>query len=102
VNVATPSSDHAAMAIAALDAGKNVVLEKPIAISYVEAEAVQQAASRAAGKLFVRHNRRFFGDFVQVKEVIDSGSWRSVFDPGPSLKYDFRNDWQTLKACGAG
>ncbi|MGO8735985.1 MAG: Gfo/Idh/MocA family protein [Terriglobia bacterium] len=74
-----------------------------VAISYVEAEAVQQAASRSAGKLFVRHNRRFFGDFVQVKEIIDSGILGEVFlIRVRGLKYDLRNDWQTLKKCGGG
>ena len=103
VNIATPSSDHAAMAIAALDAGKNVVLEKPIAVSYVEAQAVQQAANRSAGKLFIRHNRRFFGDFVHVKEIMDSGILGEVFlIRVRCLKYDLRNDWQTLKRCGGG
>jgi predicted dehydrogenase len=103
VDVATPSVDHAAMAIAALDAGKHVFLEKPIGVSYSEAEALKAAAKRAPGKLLVRHNRRFFSDFVQVKGIIDSGVLGEVFLVRVRcLKFDLRDDWQTLKERGGG
>lgn len=103
VDITTPSADHAPMAIAALDVGKHVFLEKPIGVSYVEAEALQAAAKRSQGKLLVRHNRRFFSDFVQVKEIIDSGVLGEVFlIRVRCLKYDLRDDWQTLKERGGG
>lgn len=103
VNIVTPSVDHATMAIAALDAGKHVFLEKPISVSYVEGVALQAAAKQSLGKLLVRHNRRFFSDFVQVKEIIDSGLLGEVFlIRVRCLKYDLRDDWQTLKERGGG
>jgi scyllo-inositol 2-dehydrogenase (NADP+) len=103
VDITTPSIDHAAMAIAALQAGKHVFLEKPIAVSLAEAEKLQSAARSAKGKLLVRHNRRFFADFTQMKEIIDSGRLGEVFLVRiRSLKYDLRDDWQTLKSHGGG
>jgi len=103
VNVATRSVDHASMAIAALEAGKHVFLEKPISVSYAEAQELQAAAKRSKGKLLIRHNRRFASDFVQVKEIIDSGLLGEVFLIRVRfVKYDLRDDWQTLQECGGG
>jgi predicted dehydrogenase len=103
VDITTPSVDHAPMAIAALDAGKHVFLEKPITVSYLEAEELEAAAKRSPGKLLIRHNRRFFSDFAQVKEIIDSGLLGEVFlIRVRCLTYDLRDDWQTLKDCGGG
>jgi predicted dehydrogenase len=50
VDICTPGDTHAEIAIAALDAGKHVLCEKPLANSVAEAEAMAQAASRAAGR----------------------------------------------------
>lgn len=103
VDITTPSVDHTPMAIAALEAGKHVFLEKPIGVSYQEALALQAAAQKSRGKLLVRHNRRFAGDFRQVKDIIDSGRLGEVFlIRARALKFDVRDDWQTLKARGGG
>ena len=50
VDVCTPGSSHAEIAIAALDAGKHVLCEKPLANTEAEAAAMVEAAERAAGK----------------------------------------------------
>lgn len=103
VDITTPSVDHTPMAIAALEAGKHVFLEKPVSVNYAEAQSLQAVAERSAGKLLVRHNRRFFGDFVQVKQMIDSGRLGKVFQINLRFsRFDLRNDWQTMKAWGGG
>ena len=73
VDVATRSVDHAAHAIAALKAGKDVFLEKPIAVSRAEARKIERAAKRSEGNVYCRHNRRFEPTFVHVREIMDSG-----------------------------
>src|SRR5262245_12077779 len=50
VDVCTPGSSHAEIAIAALDAGKHVLCEKPLANTAEEAVAMVEAADRAAAK----------------------------------------------------
>ncbi|MDH2427738.1 Gfo/Idh/MocA family oxidoreductase [Sphaerisporangium sp. TRM90804] len=50
VDICTPGDSHAEIAIAALDAGKHVLCEKPLANTVAEAEAMAKAAERAAGR----------------------------------------------------
>lgn len=73
VSVATPPSTHADLTIAALEAGVNVLVEKPMAPSVEECEAMI-AAQRKSGKILssVAQNR-FRDDMVTLKSVLDSG-----------------------------
>ena len=58
VDIGTPNNAHAEMAIAALEAGKNVACEKPLAGSLAEAKQMRDAARKARGKTFVWYNYR--------------------------------------------
>jgi predicted dehydrogenase len=58
VDVATPNDVHAEQAIAALEAGKHVACEKPLAGTLAQAEAMAAAAAGAAGRTFVWYNYR--------------------------------------------
>ena len=73
VVVATPNSMHMKHAIAALQAGKHVVVEKPMAISVAEADAMLAAAERAGRLLVPFHNRHWDTDYQIVREIARKG-----------------------------
>ena len=73
VLVCTPDNLHAEHAVAALEAGKHVFLEKPMAISIEECDAIIAAAERSGSKLYVGHNMRFFPVMQKMRELIDAG-----------------------------
>ena len=73
VIVASPNHLHARQAIAALDAGKHVLVEKPMAISEGDCRQVLAAAERSGCVLAVGHEMRVFKLFARVKEVLDAG-----------------------------
>lgn len=104
VDIATRSCDHFKHAKIALDAGKIVMLEKPMCTSYEEAKFLMDLADKdGKRRLFIRHNRRFEPKFMQVNRIIESGILGDVF----MIKlarggYQRRNDWQTLSQYGGG
>ncbi|MBQ6925516.1 MAG: Gfo/Idh/MocA family oxidoreductase [Kiritimatiellae bacterium] len=65
---------HEEMAVAALEAGKAVYLEKPMALSIEGCDRILEAAVRNKGRLFVGHNMRYVDSILKMKEVIDSGA----------------------------
>ena len=72
VEVITPHHLHAEMVIAALDAGKHVSVQKPMALNLTEADAMIAAADRS-GRLFrVIENYRFYPPFNKAKELIEA------------------------------
>lgn len=78
VSIATPPSSHADLTIAALRAGINVIVEKPMAPSLEECDAMLEA-QRASGKLLsVVAQNRFRDDVTVLKEVLDSGLVGSI------------------------
>ncbi len=64
---------HEEIAIAALNAGKAVFLEKPMAITVEGCDRILEAAYRNKAKLFIGHNMRYMPMVEKLKEVIDSG-----------------------------
>ena len=79
VSVAIRSAQHIDYAIRALEHGKYVFLEKPVALSSGALEKLAAAMAKAPGKIFFRHNRRFEAAFNHVREIIDSGILGNVY-----------------------
>lgn len=103
VSIATRSPDHTPHAIQALEAGKIVFLEKPIALTYEEALKLKEASEKYPGKLFCRHNRRFEPAFVHIREILAAGTIGDVYEVKLRRHgYQRRNDWQTIIGCGGG
>lgn len=73
VYVATPHEYHASHTIAALNAGKHVIVEKPMALSIEECEAMNAAADANGRKLLCGHTHSFDPPIRRMAEVIRSG-----------------------------
>ncbi len=103
VSIATRSCDHADHAHAALAAGKRVMIEKPMCITFEQARALRESSTRGPGRLYVRHNRRFEATFGVVREIIASGLLGDIaLIKLARTSFGRRDDWQTLLACGGG
>ena len=111
VIITTPNETHFPYALQALQAGKNVVLEKPFANSSEQSRQLVEAAAASAKTLSVYHNRRYVSDFLTIQEIIDmnllgdvheyechfdryrpeprvTGMWREAPLPGSGTLYD--------------
>ena len=73
VVIATPHDTHAELAIAALAAGKHVVVDKPLAITLAEADRMVAAAHDAGRMLSAFHNRRWDWDYLTIRQVLAAG-----------------------------
>jgi len=88
VSVCTPNYLHAPISIAALNAGKHVLCEKPMATSEEEAEQMIAAAKTNGKKLMIGHNQRFVKSHQKARQLIKSGevgkihSFRTAFGHG--------------------
>jgi predicted dehydrogenase len=103
VIVATRSHEHVRMAMQALKAGKDVLVEKPMALNLAGADRLISAAKDLGRRLFVRQNRRFDVPFLQAMEIVRSGKIGKLF--AVQLRqggYQRRSDWQTIKKFGGG
>ena len=78
VVVATPVPTHAELARRALEAGKHVFVEKPLAQSVADAEAVVAAAAESGRTLMVGHLLEYHPGLVRLKELVDSGDLGDV------------------------
>lgn len=105
VVIATPNALHAPQALAALAAGKHVVVDKPFAVTAAEAREMADAAARAGRLLSVFHNRRWDSDFLTLSQLIAEGAlgeivqYESHFD---RFRPVVRDRWRERAGPGAG
>jgi predicted dehydrogenase len=76
--MALPPQFHAENAMRAVEAGKDVLVEKPIALTVADAERAVEAASRNGRVFMVGHVLRFHPAFEQLKQLIDAGELGEV------------------------
>lgn len=74
IYIATPPAQHQDYAIAAMNAGKHVYIEKPVTLNAQECDAIIEAEQRTGMKACVAHYRRFVPCFMQMQELIDAGA----------------------------
>jgi predicted dehydrogenase len=79
VSICVPNHLHAPMTIAALEAGKHVLVEKPLATSVEEGETMAEAAARTGRVLMVVFNYRFRKDSQTLKRHIEAGNLGQLY-----------------------
>ena len=103
VVVSTFNRHHSDHAIAALEAGKHVVCEKPFALTVADADHMIAAARSAGRHLIPFQNRRYEPHFRKVLEIVQSGILGEVLLVRLAWhSFGRRWDWQTLLEYGAG
>ncbi len=79
VDICTPTDQHKSPAIAALQSGKDVLIEKPIARTAKEAKEINDIAHKYGRKLMVGMNNRFRPDAMILKSFIDAGELGNIY-----------------------
>lgn len=101
--LATPNDVHAPQAIAALEAGKHVVVDKPIGLNRSEADRMIAAARRAGRLLTVFQNRRWDGDYLTVRKLLDEGALGNLLNLELAwTQYGRPRGWRSEAAHGGG
>jgi len=92
IDICSPTHQHAPMAIAALNAGKHVLVEKAIALSPKEADKMIDAAAKSGKMLMVAHVLPFFAEFAFVLELVRKGTYGRLV-AGRLERLISRPDW---------
>ena len=102
--VATPNDVHEDLVVAALESGKNVICEKPVALSVESFDRMVKAAEKSGRLLSVHQNRRWDVDYLGVKSVIDSGEIGEVIRIESRIhgSRGIPSDWRCEKVYGGG
>lgn len=109
VVIASPNDSHHPLAHAALMAGRNVVVDKPFTLTLAQARELAALAQARGRLLSVFHNRRWDGDFLTLRALVEQGElgrivhlesafdryrpvvrdrWRESAEPGAGLWFD--------------
>ena len=89
ISICTPSGMHADQAVAALEAGKHVLCEKPLALSVEDCKAMVAASKQYGKKLMVGQICRLAPSFVLAKELVDRGEIGEIFFMESEYAHDY-------------
>jgi len=79
IHVCTPNRSHSYITVDALESGKHVMCEKPMAINTVEAKKMVDAAKRTGKKLTIGYQNRYRGDSQYLKAETDKGTLGDIY-----------------------
>ena len=79
VAIATESGKHAAIALECLDRGCNLIIEKPIALSLADADAIIRKAETQGLKVCVNHQNRFNKSIQKIREAVEKKRFGKLF-----------------------
>ena len=79
VAIATESGKHAQIALDCIEAGCNVIIEKPIALSLSDADKIIEAAHKKGVKVCANHQNRFNKSIQKIREALEEGRFGKMF-----------------------
>jgi predicted dehydrogenase len=103
--IASPNESHYPLAVAALDAGKHVVVDKPFTVKLADARSLVQLAEERAQLLSVFHNRRWDSEVLATKAIMESGMLGEIshFETHiDRFRPQVRQRWREQAGPGAG
>lgn len=106
LSVCTPNGLHARHSILSLQAGINVLCEKPLCLHVAEGKAMIEAAAKAEKKLFVVKQNRYNPPVAYLKELVESHSLGKIFSFQVNCFWNrppaYYIDWKGTKALDGG
>jgi predicted dehydrogenase len=96
VHICTPNASHFSIAKASLEAGKNILCEKPVAVSSREAEELAKLAEEKGLRNCVCHNLRYYPMVQQMRRMRESGDLGEILVAQGTYSQDwllFDTDW---------
>ena len=102
--VATPNDTHRPIALRAMEAGKNVIVEKPATLSLKELTEREDMAGKTGQFLTVHQNRRWDEDLLTVREILKDQTMGEIFRIESRVhgSRGIPGDWRKEKAHGGG
>ena len=105
VVIASPNDSHAPLARAALQAGRNVVVDKPFTLSLVEARELAMLADETGRLLSVFQNRRWDTDYLSIRQAVEQGAIGELMHLESRLERfrpQVRERWREQAGPGSG
>ena len=104
VTIAIPNDAHKEYAIRCMDAGKNVICEKPVTLCSADLEEMIAASKRNNVLFTVHQNRRFDVDYLAMKQLYESGAIGEIFNIESRIhgSRGIPSDWRGLRQYGGG
>lgn len=92
VAIATESGKHAAIALDCIEAGCNLIIEKPIALSISDADAIINAAKKKGVKVCASHQNRFNKSIQKIREAVEKNRFGRMFYGTAHIRWC--RDWE--------
>lgn len=104
VTIAIPNDHHEDVAIKCMEAGKNVISEKPVTLSVASLDRMTAAAVKNNVKFSVHQNRRWDVDYLAMKELFDNGAIGKIINLESRIhgSRGIPSDWRGIKKYGGG
>ncbi len=104
ITVATPNDSHEELVIHALNAGKNVICEKPVTLSLESLDRMIAAAEKNGVHFSTHQNRRWDADFLTIKQIHDSSMLGDIINLESRIhgNHGIPSDWRGQRAYGGG